>query len=403
MPTALGAALYEAKFSLVSTIIPPTDWRYSSAPAKKAIEKQMKAMVDHGVWDPDSLCEASDVQGPAEFVGGKLLLGIKGAESLGNNQDKETVQWKARFVCTGNFISDANGRKIYEFDSPFAMPIDLASVRAVIYYGAQHRCILQADVLTAYLLAKLGGPPTWIRLPRWALPAAAQGMKDPVMRLHKALYGHPRSGGDWDQHLGRVLRAQGWVPVEGVLSLWRSPCGECVLAIYVDDLLCSGPRMKAVNYLKELHKFVQLAGIEDLNKFLGTVYTAQYGDALSKITISQADYSGLLLDRYKKRITVQGPLKALDTPMMSEPDLDATNERKPAPTHILSDLGGLLFLARSSRPDIAHAVAFLGRYSHDWSKALDAKLHRLLQYLEGTRKFELTWTIKHGDVPTSSL
>ena len=49
MPTALGAALYEAKFSLVSTIIPPTDWRYSSAPAKKAIEKQMKAVVDHGV------------------------------------------------------------------------------------------------------------------------------------------------------------------------------------------------------------------------------------------------------------------------------------------------------------------------------------------------------------------
>jgi hypothetical protein len=38
MPSALGAALYEAKFSLVSTIIPPTDWRYSSAPAKKAIE-----------------------------------------------------------------------------------------------------------------------------------------------------------------------------------------------------------------------------------------------------------------------------------------------------------------------------------------------------------------------------
>ena len=163
MPTALGAALYEAKFSLVSTIIPPTDWRYSSAPAKKAIERQMKAMVDHGVWDPNSLCEASDVKGPAEFVGGKLLLGIKGAESLGDNQDPETAQWKTRFVCTGNFISDANGRKIYEFDSPFAMPIDLASVRAVIYYWAQHRCILQADVLTAYLLAKLGGPPTWIR------------------------------------------------------------------------------------------------------------------------------------------------------------------------------------------------------------------------------------------------
>ena len=49
----------------------------------------------------------------------------------------------------------------------------------------------------------------------------------------------------------------------------------------------------------------------------------------------------------------------------------------------------MLFLARSSRPDIAYAVAFLGRYSHDWSKALDSKIHRLLQYLESTRKLEL--------------
>ena len=92
MLTALGAAIYEAKFILASTIFPPTDWRYNSALAKRAIEKHMKAMVDHGVWDPDSLCEASDVKGPAEFVGGKLLLGIKGAESLGDNQDPETVQ-----------------------------------------------------------------------------------------------------------------------------------------------------------------------------------------------------------------------------------------------------------------------------------------------------------------------
>ena len=149
MPTALGATLFEVTFGLVSTIILPTDWRYNSAPAKRAIEKQMKAMVEHGVWDPTTLCEASDVKGPAEFVGGKLLLGIKGAESLGDNQDPETVQWKARFVCTGNFISDAHGRKVFEFESPLAMPIDLASVQAVIYYGAQRRCISQADVLTA--------------------------------------------------------------------------------------------------------------------------------------------------------------------------------------------------------------------------------------------------------------
>ena len=38
MPTALGATLFEVTFGLVSTIILPTDWRYNSAPAKRAIE-----------------------------------------------------------------------------------------------------------------------------------------------------------------------------------------------------------------------------------------------------------------------------------------------------------------------------------------------------------------------------
>ena len=96
-------------------------------------------------------------------------------------------------------------------------------------------------------------------------------------------------------------------------------------------------------------------------------------------------------------------MKALETPMVGKPDLDATNERRQAPTHILSDLGGLLFLARSSRPDVSFAVGFLGRYSHDWSSAMDAKLHRLFQYIEGARNLVLSWTIVHGDTPVTSL
>ena len=266
-PSGMGAMFtvtpYEMHCSLVSTIVPPNDWRYNSAPAQAAIRRQMQAMVDHGVWDPASLCEASSVPEPAEFVGGKLLISITCAESLGSTQDPDQAQWKARFVCTGKYISDSKGRKVYEFDSPFAMPIDLASVRAVVYYGAQYGCVMQADVQTAYLLAKLGGPPTWIRLPRWALPPAARAMKDLVLKLSRALYGHPRSGGDWDQHLGRILKGRGWTPVEGVLSLWVSPCKKCALAVYVDDLLCGGPKESVLRLRSSTSFLERSTSLED--------------------------------------------------------------------------------------------------------------------------------------------
>ena len=261
---------------------------------------------------------------------------------------------------------------------------------------------MQADVQTAYLLAKLGGPPTWIRLPRWALPPAARDMKDPVLKLSRALYGHPRSGGDWDQHLGRILKGRGWTPVEGVLSLWISPCRKCALAVYVDDLLCGGPKESVLKHLTEINRFIKLAAIEKLDTFLGTKYVIErHGDAVT-VQISQSDYAGLLIERYMAARSISGTLKCLPTPMVDSPVL-AEASTSPAPTHVLADLGGLLFLSRSSRPDLAYAVGFLGRYSHAWSKEMDLKLHRVFQYMQATRGRSLVWHILPDTLPTIEI
>eukprot|EP00969_Alexandrium_andersonii_P115919 5125988-Alexandrium_andersonii.AAC.1 len=59
----------------------------------------------------------------------------------------------------------------------------------------------QADATQAYTQAKLGGTSTWVRLPRHQRPQAwiDAGMIDPVVPLKLALYGHPDSGGYWEQ------------------------------------------------------------------------------------------------------------------------------------------------------------------------------------------------------------
>ena len=54
--------------------------------------------------------------------------------------------------------------------------------------------ITQSDATQAYCQADLGGSTTWIRLPENRRPKKWAGMKDPVCKLVKALYGHPNSG-----------------------------------------------------------------------------------------------------------------------------------------------------------------------------------------------------------------
>ena len=127
--------------------------------------------------------------------------------------------------------------------------------------------VLQGDVESAYLQADLGGKATWLRLPkslRHKLPEHARNMSDPVVRLLKALYGHPRAGGDWDHHFTQLLKGGGWNLIEDEKSLFLSPCGQCVLAIYVDDLLCGGPVKETHRYMDDISRLVRMGRMHPL-------------------------------------------------------------------------------------------------------------------------------------------
>ena len=53
-----------------------------------------------------------------------------------------------------------------------------------------------ADAIQAYIQAKLTGPPFWVEFPDdvWPDDINFRKFRRPVVRLVKALYGHPDSG-----------------------------------------------------------------------------------------------------------------------------------------------------------------------------------------------------------------
>ena len=66
---------------------------------------------------------------------------------------------------------------------------------------------LQADCIKAYLQALMEGVPTFVKLPRACWPSSwHQRFRDPVVRLLRALYGHPLAGEMWHQHIEKAIR-----------------------------------------------------------------------------------------------------------------------------------------------------------------------------------------------------
>ena len=77
----------------------------------------------------------------------------------------------------------------------------------------------EADAVSAYTQAKLGGPETWITIPMeyWPKEWHKWYTKEdkPVVRLILNLYGHPLAGLYWERHCHAALTKLGFALVKG--------------------------------------------------------------------------------------------------------------------------------------------------------------------------------------------
>ena len=70
----------------------------------------------------------------------------------------------------------------------------------------------------------------------------SQGIRDPVVPLVKALYGHPDAGGYWEKHCNDHLAKIGFVPVDNWPSMFWHQELSLLLMVYVDDFEMAGPK-----------------------------------------------------------------------------------------------------------------------------------------------------------------
>ena len=107
-------------------------------------------------------------------------------------------------------------------------------------------------------------------------------MRKPVVRLVKALYGHPEAGGHWERHLEAIIKQMGGVPIKNHPScFWFPEPLKLLMIVYVDDLLLSGPAEQHSAFWEKLGEKVNIEPPEDLDRYLGRHHMTSPCDRLS--------------------------------------------------------------------------------------------------------------------------
>jgi hypothetical protein len=216
--------------------------------------------------------------------------------------------------------------------------------------------------------------------------------EDLVCLLHKGLYGLKQAGRAWHQTIDPALKRINLTPLasDHCVYLHQDQRGLLIVALYVDDLfIFTGSIGLLKHYKTELQGLFKMEDLGEARLILGIKVTRDRRNRT--ITLSQADYVTGLLEKLGA-----DDLNPTATPMETGLRLTRSpDEYQTSPQHIIqyqSIIGGLMYAACATRPDIAYAVSALSQYGARPNSTHFNALKRVLRYLRGSTGLSLTFT-----------
>ena len=233
-------------------------------------------------------------------------------------------KYKGRAVFAGDRVRDEAGQWAI-FQELGSCPATMEAARAADAYGClPGHAVEQSDAEQAYTQALLDGTDTWVRLPRDQWPEAWAGMDDPVCPLVLALYGHPDSGGHWEQHCEACLTAAGFEPIDPWRSCFWHPQLSLYLVVYVDDFKLSGPADNLVKGWELIRRNIKADSPHPVGLFLGCKHRhferelPDTGVTVRGFEYDMEDFLRSCVGRYKV-LTGVSYLRRAATPFLTEP------------------------------------------------------------------------------------
>ena len=413
--------------------------------ARKAMRKEWLGQHAAGVYDFSIVREYDDVVREAKKSGKEVHIarihGICVEKNYQLPKDNPSRKFKGRGVLLGNQVKNQFWEAAF-FQDLGNSPATFEASRWADFYGClPGHGVKLADAIQAYIQAVLTGPPCWVELPddAWPDDVDFRKFRRPVVRLVKALYGHPDSGTMWEQHCDRKVRELHFIPVgEEWPSMYFHKKLQLLLVIYVDDLKLAGPEENLTKGWEMLGSKLNIEPETDLGLYLGCVLSkgsAKLNDGTPVSTMTY-DMEGLLKLSVEKYLDIVGKdtkLKNMSTPSLPE-ETKKHKSRAPCPgnpknkvscpwcshefdpgapefyqpgttgddvssgesargalaPHAASVLMKLLYAARIARFDLLRSINSLARNVTKWTVDDDAKLYHLMCYVNSSLTKRMT-------------
>ena len=214
--------------------------------------------------------------------------------------------------------------------------------------------------------------------------------KHKVCKLKKALYGLKQSPRVWYNTLVAYLKELGFEPILANYLVFTN--STTIIAIYVDDILITGPDKKRIQRIKDqLHKRFEMTDLGEYHYYLGITVTRDRANRI--LRLGQAGY-------IQKFITKHGMWECKGTPTpigtkkysAAKEDFQATEASR---TAYQSAVGSLMYAILGTRPNIAYAVSVVSRYGSNPNESHWKAVKRIFRYLRQTVNYQL---IYRGDL-----
>ena len=236
------------------------------------------------------------------------------------------------------------------------------------------------------------------------LTPAMIGEEGDVFKLERSLYGLKQAGYLWYELLRNDIIDLGFAQSQADECLYtmKTEDGfEATIVVYVDDVLyCSNDeeRMERLidTWTSPEGKNRTIERIGEAKWFLGIKNDQDTKGGT--ISLTQTDYIDALLKNNTLFPGLQD-CNSVDTPCSNAPSIDKsscpagnlTSVERTQQSAYRSVVGAILYLNKSTRPDITFAINRLGRYASNPGQVHIKEVKHLLRYLRGTRELGLAY------------
>ena len=305
--------------------------------------------------------------------------------------------YKARFVAKG--FSQVPGVDYNEAEL-FAPVVKHDSLRLLLAITAALDLeLFQLDVKTAFLYGDLDEE-LYLQQPEGFIQ---KGKEKYVCRLLRPLYGLKQAPRKWNEKFDHFLTLFGLVRSAADPCIYyyigEDPDDLAILGLWVDDgILATKTKRRALQIIAYLETHFEMTSGEAEN-FIGLEIVRNREQR--KLYVHQSSYIQTLLDRF--RMTGCNPVSVPADPSSHLTLMDCPNKSGKISidsTVYRAAVGGLLYVARMTRPELMYAITAASRYCQDPGKPHWEAVKRCLAYLAGTIDYGLCFS---GNPPINLL